>query len=329
MILADKIMMLRKKNGWSQEELASQLSVSRQSVSKWESAQSVPELEKILTMSRLFGVTTDYLLKDTMEEEEYPQIEEEAFPTMRKVSMEEAVEFLRLKEEAAKYIALGTFFCIISPIALIVLGGFNEYGIVSENLAGGIGMITLLLLIAAAVAIFILIGSKTSPYAYMEREAFETEYGVTGMVKERQKQYRSVYTRNNVIGTCLCILAVVPLFAGVLIDEDNELLMIGMIGILLFLVGVGVVFFITAGIPWASFEKLLQEGEYTKSRKRGAKKAEKIQSIYWITVTAVYLAWSFYTMDWGRTWIIWPVAGVLSAVIAIVCNIICEEKEEN
>ena len=50
MILADKIVRLRKKNGWSQEELAQKMNVSRQAVSKWESAQTVPELEKILQL---------------------------------------------------------------------------------------------------------------------------------------------------------------------------------------------------------------------------------------------------------------------------------------
>ena len=63
MILAEKISEERKKNGWSQEELAEKLSVSRQSVSKWESGQSVPDLNRILEMARIFGVTTDYLLK--------------------------------------------------------------------------------------------------------------------------------------------------------------------------------------------------------------------------------------------------------------------------
>ena len=70
MILADKIIRLRKKNGWSQEELANKMSVSRQAVSKWEGAQTIPDLEKILQLSTLFGVTTDYLLKDEIEDEE-------------------------------------------------------------------------------------------------------------------------------------------------------------------------------------------------------------------------------------------------------------------
>ena len=70
MILADKITALRKKAGWSQEELAEQLGVTRQSVSKWEGAQSVPDMDKVVQMSRLFDVTTDFLLKDELSEEE-------------------------------------------------------------------------------------------------------------------------------------------------------------------------------------------------------------------------------------------------------------------
>ena len=60
MILADKIILLRKKNGWSQEELAEKMNVSRQSVSKWEGANSIPDISKIIDMSKIFGVSTDY-----------------------------------------------------------------------------------------------------------------------------------------------------------------------------------------------------------------------------------------------------------------------------
>ena len=68
-MLSEKIINLRKSRGWSQEELAEKLDVSRQSVSKWESGVSNPELDKIVAMSTLFGVTTDYLLKDVTAEE--------------------------------------------------------------------------------------------------------------------------------------------------------------------------------------------------------------------------------------------------------------------
>lgn len=67
MTFSDKLIALRKKAGWSQEELAERLNVSRQSVSKWESAQSMPDIDKILQLSSLFSVTTDCLLKDTQD----------------------------------------------------------------------------------------------------------------------------------------------------------------------------------------------------------------------------------------------------------------------
>ncbi|MBQ8309107.1 MAG: helix-turn-helix transcriptional regulator [Clostridia bacterium] len=64
MKLEEKIAYLRKKNGWSQEELAFRLDVSRQAVSKWEMGASLPDLDNVLKMSEIFGCSTDYLLKD-------------------------------------------------------------------------------------------------------------------------------------------------------------------------------------------------------------------------------------------------------------------------
>ena len=63
MNIADRIQYLRKQKGLSQEELADKIGVSRQAVSKWESKQSTPDLDKIIVMSDLFEVTTDYILK--------------------------------------------------------------------------------------------------------------------------------------------------------------------------------------------------------------------------------------------------------------------------
>ena len=97
MILADKITEERKRNGWSQEELAEKLGVSRQAVSKWESAASVPDLQRVIQLAELFGVSTDYLLKDEMEQAEitvYSNTDAEEVTPLRRVSMEEANEFL-------------------------------------------------------------------------------------------------------------------------------------------------------------------------------------------------------------------------------------------
>lgn len=335
MILADKIITLRKKNGWSQEELAEKMHVTRQSVSKWEGAQSVPDLNKILLMSQIFNVSTDYLLKDELEEEIYQEawseasisMEEETNHPVRKVSMEEACSFLSIKEAAAAKIAFATFLCIISPVCLIVLAAAEETERIwiTENAAAGIGLVILMVLIAIAVAIFISCGMKTKEYEYLEKEVIETEYGVTGMVKEKKREYQDTYTRYNIIGTCCCILAVIPLFATLIFTEEDFFMALA-IGVLLILVAIGVLFFICAGVRWESMQKLLQEGDYTVANKKEDAKFAPIASVYWLVATALYLGYSFVTNDWERSWIIWPVAGVLFAAVKIIHKIITHKE---
>ena len=160
MIFADKVIALRKKAGWSQEELAERLNVSRQSVSKWESAQSVPDIDRILQMSRLFGVTTDYLLKDDMEEPEVTG-EESASP-LRRVTMQQASDYLALRRAAAPKMAIATFLCILSPIPLMMLAAMSEFSRfhITENAAEGIGLSVLTVFAAVAVALFLSCGAK-------------------------------------------------------------------------------------------------------------------------------------------------------------------------
>lgn len=319
MIFADKLILLRKKAGWSQEELADQMNVTRQSVSKWEGAQSVPDLEKMIRLSKLFGVSTDYLLKDEIEEAEHISLSDDA-STLRRVSMDEANTFLSVKLRTAKTIAYAAFLCILSPIALLILGAISESmaGVLNEDIAGGIGMIALIIFVAIAAAMFISSSSKSAPFAYLEKEKFETEYGVSGMVKERKAQYKDLHTKHNIAGTCLCIVALIPLFIGAIIDADNDLFLTIMLSLSFLIAGVGVICFIKTGIIWASYEKLLQEGEYSKENKEKPLFSSAIYTAYWVIVTAVYLGYSLPSNNWGQSWIIWVVAGVIfPAVIAI------------
>lgn len=325
MILADKIMDLRKKNGWSQEELAERLGVTRQSVSKWEGAQSAPDLERILQLSRIFGVSTDYLLRDELEEAEYTMestgVEEtNGQAAVRRVSMEEANAFLKVKEETAKPVVAGIFLCILSPVCLLLLAVAAETGrlAISEDLAAGTGMIVLLLLVAAGVALLVSSGLKTAKYEYLEKENFETEYGVEGMVRDRQKKYHDTYLRYTISGICICILAAIPLFAGAALQsvaEDGDLLMVGMLSVTLLLVGIGVGCLIRVGIIWESMQKLLQEGDYTRQKKQKMEKMGPAATCYWLLLTAGYLAWSLIFDAWDRSWIVWPVGALLFAAL--------------
>ena len=320
MILADKIIQLRKKRGWTQEELAERMNVTRQSVSKWEGAQSVPDLEKIVLMSQIFDVSTDVLLKEELEAVEEPGATGET-QTVRRLTLQEAEEFLRLRAWASVRIAGAAFLCILSPICLIMLGGAQAYGAlaITEKLAGGIGLVVLFLMILPAVAVFITVGSKCATFEFIEQEVFETEYTVLDLVRERQNQYRETYTRSNDEGSCICIFSVVPLFSSLFLTE-NELVYCAALSITILLAGIGTMFFITAGVKWASMEKLLQEGDYSKQRKKNSTFTRVIGAVYWLVVTAGYLAWGLLTANWKTSWIVWPVAGVLFAAVMIACS---------
>ena len=328
MILADKIIDLRKKNGWSQEELAEQLGVSRQSISKWESAQSVPDMNRILAMSRLFGVSTDYLLKDELEPERDERISTESLPeesALRRVEMEEANAFLETRAMAAKRIALGVLFCIFSPIVLIILSAGQDAGqlAMTESQASGIGLVVLILFICAALPLFLTAGIRLSRFDVLTQEPLDTAYGVDGMVRERKEQYAPTHTRNLVLGITLCVLAVIPVFVMLILNNDeNDFAMACSVGVLLALVAVGVYLIVRTCVVQGGYEVLLEEKDFSRETKRENKKNEHISAVYWGVALVIYLAWSFITMEWHRTWIVWPIAGVgyglLTAILRAV-----------
>ena len=312
MILADKIIDLRKKNGWSQEELAEKLDVSRQAVSKWESAQSVPDMSRIVMMSELFGVSTDYLLKDSYESEA-PAAAEDGFSDIpaRTVGMEEANSFLEVRDLNARRIALGVMLCILSPVVLIILCGASDYGVlkITEAQGVGIGLVFLFILVGTAVALFVTSGLRSARYEYLEHEIVDTLYGVDGMVRERREKYRPTYVSQLTIGIVLCVASAVPIFISLILAGDDSFLNIAAVGMLLVMVAVGVLLIVRTAIVWDGFRMLLSEGDYSRQSKEAAREHGTFGGIYWGLVTAGYLAWSFITGNWGRSWIVWPIAG--------------------
>ena len=316
-MLSDKIIALRRKNGWSQEELAEKLDVSRQAVSKWESAQSTPDVERIIQLADLFQVSTDYLLRDgeaaPVAEDAVPAKAATAETAARRVSMEEAKEFLEICRSNAVRIALGVFMCVFSPVCLIALGGASEERYVTENFAAAAGLIVLLAFVAAAVALFVLSGFRVQKYEYLEKEYIEIDAATCDMVEEKRAEFRPSYIRSNIVAACLCVLSPVSIFLGLVWEED--FLMLLMVCCTLVLAGAGAALFTLGGVKWGAMQKLMQEGDYTPFEKRANVLREKVAPVYWIAVTAVYLAWSFASGEWDETWIIWPVAGVLSPLV--------------
>lgn len=331
MILAEKIMEERKKNGWSQEELAEKLSVSRQAVSKWESAQSIPDLQRVIQLSEIFGVSTDYLLKD---ECETPQPIEGVEPSdkdfpLKKVSVEDANDFMEVRKKNAPKIAAAVAACIVSPSVLIFLAGLSEaqIGNISEGVAASVGLVCLLGFVAAAVFTFIFCGMQTKRFEFLENECFETAYGVEGLAKEKLKNYEGTFTRGIAVGVVLCIVAAIPLLVAACMDAP-DVVCTSFVSLLLILVACGVYMIIRVGMIKGSYDILLQEGDYTTSEKKLKKKSDAFSGAYWCIATAIYLGWSFWTMRWDFTWIIWPVAGVLFAAVSGIFRAVMQNEKK-
>ena len=325
MILADKLIDLRKKNGWSQEDLADKLEVSRQSVSKWESAQSVPDMNRILKLSEIFGVSTDYLLKDEIgEDEAAPQVDSSSEPGLRRVSMEEASRYMEIRTNSARSIALSTMLCVASPIVMLVLIALSEspYVKISENAAVGTGLCVLIIMVALGVMGFIRTSSAASDFAFLEKEAFETEYGVSGVVKKRKEEFKERYTRINTISTVLCICSVIPLFISICFNAPDFVFVMDVCFILL-MVAVACYGYVAAGTVMGCYNKLLEEGDYSRAEKSRTPLAAGFNAIYWLAVTALFLVFQFIVPGgWAESWKIWPVAGILFAILRIIISLV-------
>ncbi len=279
MILADKILYLRKKSGLSQEELAEKLNVSRQSISKWESAASIPDINKIIELSAIFGVSTDYLLKDDIEEVEYTDRDET--DKRARVSISEANDFLSLSVAQGRQIALGVLLCIISPVLLLLLSGYAELpgALIGSSAAEGIGITVLLVLVAVAVAIFIYSEVGLRRFKYLKNGDFELEYGVAGIVKEKRAAYMGRYTFCITAGVALCILCPVPLIIAAL-STTFEFVILLFVALLFIMVASAAYLFITASTVKKSFDRLLKDGEYSPRVVEQNRLTEKIGGIY-------------------------------------------------
>ena len=318
MIFADKLIALRKKSGWSQEELAEKLGVTRQSVSKWEGAQSVPDIDKILQLSHLFGVTTDYLLKDELGEPEY--IAGDDAPALRKVTLAQANDYLTQAHANAPKMALATALCVLSPVPLIALGALAEYGYFRADFATGLGLCTLLVLVAVAVVLFMQCGAAVKPYEFLEKEPIDTEYGVTGLAHERRDAFAVQYNRGNTLGTVLCILCAVPLFAAMMF-LDTDILAAAAVCLLLVLVACGVHAFVRVGTVQDALNQLLEEGDFTRDAKARKSAIRAVAAAYWLVVVAIFLFYTFGPYGNGQpeySWFIWAIAGVIFAAVMVV-----------
>jgi hypothetical protein len=236
----------------------------------------------------------------------------------RMVTMEEARDYLRDRAGSAFCIAFGVMLCILSvvpPILTDTVGVNDAYGAAC-----------MFIVIAVAVGFFVANGIRMGKWSYLEKEPCAIDFATSNMVNERKMQYRSIYAILLTIGIVLCVVSFVP---AILFDELEpvpgivDMDELGAIALFV-LVAVGVFMIVLGCCTQGGFQRLLSlndagtvAGTYGKEQKEKyrSRTVAGIMSVYWPTVTCIYLSWSFLTFAWGITWIIWPLAAVASAGI--------------
>ena len=178
-------------------------------------------------------------------------------------------------------------------------------------------MVILLVLVAIGVAVLVLSDMQTEKYRYLEKENLSLQYGVEGIIRKRKEDFAGRYRFCIVTGVTLCIIGAVPLMTAAAFSA-GDLVYIYCTAVLLLMVAMAVCLFVWAGSIQGSFDKLLQEGDYTVEEKALHKKTSFFPGVYWCLVTALFLGVSLYTDNWRYTALIWPVAALLFVAIQYI-----------
>ncbi|MBL4909690.1 MAG: helix-turn-helix transcriptional regulator [Alteromonadaceae bacterium] len=325
MILAEKIVQLRKKVGWSQEELAEKMNISRQSVSKWESANSIPDLNKIIMLAEIFSVSTDFLLKDDIETIDV--LNEDTEAGVNQINLEQALNYINNKAKVANLTTKGVIFCLCSVMPLflfLAMAKANQLNITS-SIATALGVVAILIMISIGVSFFIRTNHYESDLSAIENENFELAYGVHSIIKEQLQKFRRTYNLRLSISIFLFIISFAPMmFTSIFIDgSDMHLLMLI---VMFIIIAIGIYILTPVSSKYDAYNRILKEGDLNTTKSKRTKRAEKLAAFYWPLLTAIYLGWSLWTMSWGVTWIMWPVGAVFFAALVGLMELLNKEE---
>ena len=231
----------------------------------------------------------------------------------RFVSLQEVQSYLDNVRTRGLLIGIGVLLCItcVVPPQLadmtLIGGGFH----VNE----AFGVVGMLAFLAVAIGLFIFSGVVNHDFDYIKKEPCQIDYTTANLIGEKRKDFRITRAWMLTVGVIMCAFCWVP---AAVVDNDGT-------SILLFLlVGLGVFLIIFSSTIDGGYEDILNVNDRTTmSGKYGrddeieyvSPAATIVMSVYWTTITCIYLAISFLTFQWGVTWIIWPVAGIIHKIL--------------
>ena len=179
-----------------------------------------------------------------------------------------------------------------------------------------------------AVALFITSGLKIQKYDDLTKKTFNLTSTTKAFLEKEYDIFRTKFGRSIVTGVLLCIFSVIPPIIADAVTTNEAY--IDLISSLLFLfIALGVYQFITVGTIDTSYQQLLKTGDFAPQKIEKNKFLGTIASIFWPLVAGFYLFISFFTNCWSKTWIIWPICGILFGVFSAIYSAISENKNKN
>ena len=295
----EKLRKIRKEKGMSQEELADQLGVSRQAVSKWESGQGYPETDKLLLISGMFGVSLDYLLK-----EESVHAGEDTEPGYY-ASRETVEGYLATKRRGARRIGIG--------VAIMILGLMFPMATDGDR-----GSVMFMLIAAVGIVILLAQGFSRKRYEDIEKQPLVFD---PAFLREYRNEYAQNRKRYGVLVIAGVVLIILSLVATMVTDERLSYMGMGgrRLAIMPVLWAAAVYLFIIAGSAFRS-------GGIIANNEEHAAELEKDRKYGWVfgavmpLSAMVFLAIGFIWGAWHPGWLVFPVAALLCTAIVGALN---------
>lgn len=280
-------------------------------------ADGVNENQAVGTVISEFGNLEDLAEELGLEKEVKETQEREESRPRHFLRMEEVESYLSLTRGNALLIGIGVFLCITCVTWPVLF----ETIFVGRGMSEELGITGMFFSIAVAVFLFIFAGLRGKDWNFLDKELCQIDMSTADMVKEKRKAFKLPHVVLIAVAVMLFILWI-PIAA---IDIDI------LSCCLFYFVGVGVLLIIYANMVMGSYEKVLKlndsktiSGNY--GREKGDvvyanKFVEGVMEVYWPTVTCLYLIISFITMSWHITWIVWPIAAIVSKILDIAFDV--------
>ncbi|WP_163543695.1 permease prefix domain 1-containing protein [Occultella kanbiaonis] len=240
-------------------------------------------------------------------------------------SRDEAERFLDVRRRGAWFISSGVFVILlgISQLVFLTEGPVDGAGV--DRAAQTVPLALLFVSIAGAVALFIVGGVSLSRYDRLEHKELRLEPQVAMKYRTQREREQGTFVALLAGGVSLIILAVaIPaIFA-----ESASGAVGRAVAVMLVIIAIGVGILIQAGMRRGALDRLTAEGDYAPEKRRSNSITGRVAGPYWMLAVAIFLGWSFIGDAWEKSWIIWPIAGILFAAFVVTIESFSPDKRK-